>query len=259
MGITVEDYMRAVQRGVRAGMSKILMLEPQTGPWVNQNLWGDQHTQPLPAAPGAIVQVLPKNSGMYGPPAVHSVQLARGDETPAANSDVRARVAYGCGGARNSFDCDWLHGAQFSLVCNELSVNAISYAPDTGTPYDPSGGNVFLAASVAKGSVNSNGAPLTYTEPSVTLADAGPTSIAEFPVRDFVREFTVHLSQNNDATLKNITVSFIGGGSTSYANYDISVFAGGRRVPIPGMTVLVRIRNLAVGNKTVTPQWFLGL
>lgn len=259
MGITIADYTRAIARGVRAGMKRVLVLEPQVGPWVNQNLWGDQRGQPLPAAANQIVQVLPKNARMYGPPCVHTVQLARGDETPAENSDVKARISYGCGGTHNQFDCDWLHGAQFGLVCNEVSVNAVSYAPDSGTPYEASGGNVFLAASVAKGALAAS-FPLTYTEQNVVLTNGGPGSIVDYPVRDFVRELTVHVVQNNDpAVLTSIAVSFITGGSSSAATYDASVFAGGRKVPIPGGTIFVRVRNLFAGTKDVTLQWFLGL
>lgn len=261
MGITIEDYVRAVAKGVRAGMSKVLVLEPQTGNWVNQNLWGDQRFAPLPGDAGAVVQVLGKNTLFYGPPAVHSIQLGRSDEVNAGNADVRARISYGCGGARNSFDVDWVHGAQFSIVCNTVSVDAVTYAPISGLPYDAASASVALVALVTKGTVAQGRCPATYTEPQRVLANApDPASFVTLPFPDFAREVTVHLANNNDpATPTGVTLTFLNSGAQEFAVYDGQVCAGGRSIPIPGGSNLLKVSNASGGPLITTVEWFLGL
>lgn len=254
----VGDLARAVALGTRAAMRRgMRVLEPQKGPWVNQNLWGDQRTQALPQAENQVVNVLGKNTIMYGPPAVHSVNLARGDETPAANAEVRARVTYGCGGVENSFDCDWVHGVQFAIVCNSLSVSAVTYNPFPSSPYDAEDGAVFLGASVAKGSTNSSRWPLTYTEPVTTFAGAGD---ADFPVRDFARALTVHKLLNSDPSVPTmIDVRFLDSSGTPLAAYNVQVCAGGAQIPIPGGCQVVQLHNTDGEGADVVLQWFLGL
>lgn len=251
---TAEDIARAVALGVRSAMRRgVMLLEPQKGPWVNQNLWGDQRTQPFPASAGIVVNVLGKNTIMYGPPTVHSVQLARGDDVLPSNADVRARITYGCGGVENTFDCDWLHGAQFSLVCNSVSVAAVSYAPNINSAYLAAGGAVFLGASVAKGSVNQGACGLTYTEPQITVAAARSYDVK----RDFTREVCVHLAGNNNpATPTNVFVELINSGGF-LVRYDAQVCAGGRRIPVPGGANTLLLSSAAPFTPIV--QWFLGL
>lgn len=255
--IDPRQLMRAVALGTRSALRRGMhVLEPQNGAWQDQNLWGDQRAQPLPLEAGQVVAVLGKNTIMYGPPAVHSLQLARGDETPAVNADVRARITYGCGGTTNSFECDWLHGAQFCLVCNSVSVNAVSYAPRKGAIYDAGDGAVFLAASVVKGSAFA-AMPLTFTEERETFSAA---EINDYPVRDFVREVTVHVPDNDDpAVAQNVQLQFLDAGGGANAQYDAQVCAGGRKIPLPGSTNILRIRNQTGGVTQATVQWFLGL
>jgi len=241
------------------------VLSPTAGPWVNNNLWGDQHFADLPQSAGIVVTVSPKNTKMHGPPHVHSVQLARSDETSGNNADMRARVTYGCGGIENSFDCDWFHGSQFTLVANSVDVKAVSFAPVGWHAYDPALGSLSLRASVAKGSINQSSQPLTYTEPQAFLTDttAPATAFADFPVRDFAKSFTVHLTNdtpNSDPnTPTGVLLEILNGGNI-LAVYDAQVCAGGRVVPLPGFTTAVRIVNTSATLPVIpTLVWFLGL
>lgn len=237
----------ALRRGVTA-------LEPTKGPWTNQNTFGDQRFQPLPATEGQVIQVLPKNTNLYGPPAVHSVQLGRSDDVPTQNADVYARVTVGCGGIENNFECDWLHGVQFSVVCNSISVTAVTYAPNGDAPYATSDASVALKAMVAKGSVQ-QWCPATYTLPTKALF-----ANQFHPVPDFAREFCLQVSANNDPQVpQDSLVHFRNDGGTDLAVYNSQVFAGGRTVPIPGGCNTVFIDFLGPGNPLVTPQFFLGL
>ncbi len=248
----VSGFYRALhQRPVR-------VLEPTTGDWHNQNTWGDQFSGAFPLSPDSVIQVLPKLDRMFGPPAVHSVQLARGDQTPLQNAEVRARISYGCGGVNNSFDCDWQHGAQFTLVCNSLNVSAVTYAPAADLAYNTAGGSFFLGCTVAKGTTDNGGHSLTYTEPTATLALGTGADFSA--ARDFARAVTVHLLDNNNpATATGLVAHFLSFG-VELARYDLQVFAGGRSVPVPGGTTDILINNTAgPANAKLTVQWFLGL
>lgn len=261
---TAAELARAVLAGTRAALrSSILrVLEPTKGPWVNQNTFGDQFFGPLPGSPGQVFAVLPKNTGLYGPPQVHSLQLGRSDAVDAENADVYARITIGCGGVENSFDVDWVHGAQLALVCNSISVNAVSYAPDGTGSYRASGAAVALKAMVAKGSIAQGRCPATYTQALVNLLEVttAPANSVTFNVPDFARELTVHvLGNNNPATPTAITISFENEGGSVIAQYNAQVCAGGRSIPIPGGCNTVFIENASSDQHTVSAEWFLGL
>lgn len=261
---TAQELAQAVFAGARMALRRTVVqaLEPITGSWVNNNLFGDQRFEPLPVTAGSVISVLPKNTRLYGPPAVHSLQLSRSDDVPTENADVYARITTGCGGIENSFDCDWLHGLQLALVCNSISVQAVTYAPFAGQPYDAAAARVALKAAVAKGSTCPSRCPATYTEPSVLLktpVDA-PDNVVVYTFPDFAREFTVHLASNsNPATPTNVFVDFFNAGGTSLATYDAQVCAGGRSIPIPGGANTVAVNNQGGVNLRTTAQFFLGL
>lgn len=254
----------ATGRGMRWALRRgVMMLEPQDGPWANNNNWGDQRFAPLPAAPGQVVQVLPKNSRMYGPPHVHSAALVRSDEVNSGNADVYAQWKVGCGGIENVFQTDWLHGMQLTLVCNSLSVNAVSYAPAADFAYDAADATVSLGVMVAKGSTNPAGLPASFTEPELAIAAAGRHT---FDVPDFARSVIVHVFYNgggtnsNPATQTKTLIGFLAKGGIGLASYDAQVCAGGRAIPIPGGTNQVQVFNDAANQTAqVAVQWQLGL
>jgi hypothetical protein len=208
--------------------------------------------------------VLPKNTGLYGPPAVHSIQLGRSDAVDAQNADVYARITLGCGGVENQFLVDWLHGAQFTVVCNSLSVAALTYAPSASNVYAASGAAVALKAMVAKGSTNPSRCPASYTMPGQPLAEVGnPGSGVSYNVPDFARELCVHVvsnpANNNPAVASVVLITMTNEGGSVLAQYNAQVCAGGRSIPIPGGVNTVFIECIASQVPTVTAQWFLGL
>lgn len=264
------ELARAVALGVRAAMARgMRVLAPQDGKWVNNNLWGDQRFQTLPLTEGAEISISPKLARMYGPPAVHSVQLSRSDDVQPQNADVYARIQYGCGAVNNSFDCDWLHGQQFSLVCNSVEVRAVTYRPIASQPYSVDDGAVALVAMVAKGAINQGRCPLTFTEPRGELTvSGGATPTIAYPVRDFVKQFTVHLagtvgSTNSDPSVPTgIYAQIYTQGGGQLALYDLQVCAGGTaaiQLPSGASHVALVNSNGAGGTKHATLQWFLGL
>lgn len=264
--MTPRDLAQAVLQGMRAALRSTIVraVEPIQGPWVNNNLWGEQRFEPLPSTAGAVISILPKNTKLYGPPAVHSIQLGRSDAVDAENADVYARITLGCGGIENSFDCDWLHGAQLTAVCNSLSVQAVTYAPSASGAYNAAAAAVALKVMVAKGSTNPSRCPLTFTQAGLPLAEvATPGSSVTYNVPDFAREVTVHVvsnpGNNNPAVASIVTISFLNEGGSVLAQYNAQVCAGGRSIPIPGGANTIFIENTASQVPTVTTQWFLGL
>ena len=258
------DLANAVARALRSVLHTTIVaaLEPTKGDWVNQNTFGDQFFGPLPASPGKLLAVLPKNTGLYGPPSVHSLQLGRSDGVDAENADVYARVTIGCGGVENQFDLDWVHGVQITLVCNSISVAAVSYAPDGQSAYRAVGAAVALRAMVAKGSIAQSRCPATFTQALRNLLEVtnAPANAVTYLVPDFARELTVHhLGNNNPATATPITISFLNQGGSVMAQYNAQVCAGGRSIPIPGGANSVFIENASADQHTVSAEWFLGL
>lgn len=262
--VTPQEFAEAAAAAFRHVIRKNVLniIEPTKGPWWNNNFWGDQHAQGVPESEGVTVEVLPKNNRMYGPPAVHSVALVRGDEIVAQNADVYASVTVGCGGIENNFRCDWLHGVQFSIVCNSLHVEAVSYAPSSLVGYNAVGAHIFLGAMVAKGTVNESRCPLTLTEP---LAEVANNGVLDFPVPDFAREVIVHLfiepatTNSNPATATGVIVRLTAAGAGKFAQYDAQVCAGGKSIPIPGGSTEVRIANTSGSTVLMSVQWVLGL
>lgn len=248
---------QAVLSGMRAALRATVVrsVEPIKGPWVNNNLFGEQRFEPLPATANSVISILPKNTRLYGPPAVHSIQLGRSDAVDAENADVYARITLGCGGIENSFDLDWLHGTQIAVVCNSVSVQAVTYAPHGDADYDASDAAVALRAMVAKGSVNQGRCPGTYTLSAMALF--GNRFIT---VPDFAREFCLQVGANNDPTVpQSILLHFRNEGGTDLAVYDAQVCAGGRTIPIPGGCNTIFIDKVGAASPICTPQFFLGL
>ncbi len=252
--ISLAQLAQAVRRGV--GGALVNVLEPIGGPWHNDNNWGDQYNGAFPGEAGQSIAVLPKNARLYGPPAVHSVNLFRNDNSPAQNADVYARVTYGCGGVNNSFDCDWLHGSQFSIVCNTVNIVAVTYRPTDQDPYNAADGFFFLGAAVAKGSTT-RGAPLTFTTQRARIAAAGAHT---FPVVDFARRVTACIGPNNNdnpANPTNVTLGFQTRVGTEIVQYDAQVCAGNAMVAVPGGTTSIIVRTPAA--RDVALVWELGL
>jgi hypothetical protein len=240
-------------------------LEPQQGDWSGSNFWGDQYTSRrdangvtnFPKTAGQVIGVLPKNNRMYGPPKTVTVNLYRSDDPQVGNADFRARVTYGVGGASNQFFCDWTAGTQFSITANNVSVDAVSYAPDGLQAYMPdTTDGFFLGAMVTEGASASEG--LTYTEPLQSVTNG---NVLNFDAPDFAKRIMVHSALKLDYTAATgIFLQFISG-ATLIAEYDLRVMGGylDGGILIPGGCRHVRLTNASGGTVYLAPQWVLAL
>lgn len=242
------------------------VLEPQRGEWSGSNFWGDQFTSRrdadghtnFPKTAGQVLGVLPKNNRMYGPPKTVTVNLYRSDDPQIGNADFRARVTYGVGGATNQFFCDWNAGTQFTITANNVSVDAVSYAPDGLAAYQADNvDGFFLGAMVTEGA--SPAVNLTYTEP---LTEIPHGATVNFQAPDFAKRLLVHSALKLDYTAAtNIFLQFISG-TVTVAEYDLRVMGDNLSdgILIPGGCRTARLSNAtAVGSVFVTPQWVLAL
>jgi hypothetical protein len=229
-------------------------VEPRDGDWHNNPLWGRQFSGVMPPTAGTVFSVASSDS-FPGPPALHTVQLYRGDERIANNADVYARISYGVGGSYNSFDMDWGAGAQFSLTASSIRVDAVTYAPDGFNAYAASTAPLVLGATFGKGTVG-HGPPVTKTESMQRMA---PGAALDFPVPDFARavivrstDLTNGLGANNRGNINQANTTMLAVGAYTQAgnslwSLDSQLWAGAAGAvgqPLPGGTTYVKVSNL---------------
>jgi|SRR5882724_685075 len=245
-----------LQRNARGHVVRATpVLEPTTGAWVNDNTWGDQFRGVMPQSEGKQIQIL-KNSRFYGPPKVHSINLFRSDVRLPENADVHAHITYGGGGVSNEFFCDWNQGIQLALVCNTLTIAAVTYAPSSNANYNAADGQIFLGAMIAQGSAGVRGQALTLTEPVATIA-AGANQL--FNVPDFAVAVRVRLFQSDDpSTPTGVNIDQIVGSLLATTN-DAQVCAAGRDLPLVGAVDQIQLFNTTGAGVTLVVQWVLGL
>jgi hypothetical protein len=226
-----------------------VIIEPQSGPWKNNNAWGDKRDIAMPAE-GVRTQVFDGRK-IVGPPRVQSVQLARGRPQSGSNSDFRAFIEYGVGALNGDFVCDWADGVQFTIVANWVRVTAITYRPNPINPYDPATGLINIGAGVAEGTVT-KGREATFTESQLILG-AGAAGVFESP--KLAR--AVLLWGGNPTQV----VDFIGAGSLNPFTGTIASFVTYRDFGMifPGGAERVVVAADPASDQTVTVQWFLGL
>jgi hypothetical protein len=238
-------------------LQRMLIEEPSDGWWRQAGAFGFRYQGLVPASAGVELPVL-EQLNLPGPPAPWWVHLYRSDRgLPAGeesgNYAFRARIIYGVGGIQNVLEVDWLQGVQFPIVCNSISIQAISYnSIDNGEPYESSGDSVVLGTMLGKGAAGV-GIPPTYTTPAQFNA-AGPGVTADFPIPDLARRMSVYTdvfpSQPNYAT---IGVGFRGGAANTVAFYSGDPDLGGTNlllssqgVPIPNHAKTARIDSPAL-------------
>lgn len=244
----------------------VAVLEPQAGEWSTNNVWGDQFNSKraadgstnMPKTAGQVLGILPKNNSMYGPPKTMTVNLYRSDGPQVGNADFYARITYGVGGGTNQFFCDWSSGMQFSLTANNVSVDAVSYAPNSQGAYAPDAvDGFFLGALVTEGGCG-DAAPLTFTEPLTVV----PTlQHVDFAAPDFARRLLIHTVVALDPTVDTGIFVQFRSGAVGLAGYDLRVMRENlsEGILIPGGARDVRITNTTGADFIVTAQWVLGL
>lgn len=233
----------------------VIVSEPLIGEWSNNPMWGSGYNNPMPTSEGAEVPVFSLDR-TYGPPAVHTINLFSSQNVGSSNSELRARVRFGAGAVQNELLFDWFQGAQFSIVADHFRITAVTYAPDGTAAYSAVSNDISLTASIAKGTAGGNSAPLTYTEPLVSIAGGG--SAQTFTPPPFAKGLNVFIDGNDDpATDTSVVYTyFIAGQSLSG---DCKIFAGSSGVLLPGGLRAVLITNNNVGAQKVVVQWILGL
>ena len=145
--------------------------------------------------PGASIPVL--QIADLGPPQAITLQLDReilALPPGAANAGVRARITWGCGGARDTLIADWCDGGQFQLVAQSLEVDALCYQPYPLGIFGWSGYQLAVSAAVGHGQASTIHPFLTERIPAIA---PGASTAALFPPA-FARAVSVFPSYDSD-------------------------------------------------------------
>lgn len=236
------------------------VVQPDKGPWENDNQWGTSRSDVWPASPGQTVIIVDKPR-LPGPPAVHTILFDRSNqEGQILNSDIRAVIEYGAGGTRNTFLCDWQNGGQISLVCNSLRIGYQTFAPHDA-PYVPQTSNLNVGVAIGRGN-RGNGMPATYTAQAVTIHD-GSNHI--FPAPDFAKRVTILQGGIVGAPFLDPSipsgVTVLISGSHGAEIFDYARFIRNPTVTLPGGCKSVTIINNTGGGASISPFviWELSL
>lgn len=218
----------------------------------NPEQWGARYKGQLPASSGALVQVLsnPSIAGDAVPIGVHLFKPDRVAPSVSENADARAKITYGSGAAENSFFCDW--DAQFSLVCQRITVELQTYPPlsEDVEPYAASATReVIFGALIGRGACPSGGADsLGFTSDGVLV---GAASQVVYDIPDFARRYYPVVSKDpvsggvmpSGAELANMTVALL-----NQATYQLSVVALSEDILARGLPIPGGIARISFGN-----------
>ena len=128
----------------------------------------------------------------WGEPVVWTVSLGlefSEEAWPGAERgfDVVAEVAYGAGGATETFQVDWLVGTTFSVPMNAISIDAFWAFPETGSSGSSRPNDLKLRVLLARGPRGGGLPPTKFAtllngEPYVTMVDnAVVTPVGRIP------------------------------------------------------------------------------
>lgn len=266
-------------------LREIGIIEPLKGHWLNNNSWGDAYNGDFPLTYDKIIPIAELND-TPGPPRVYTVQLFR--DMSAAEplvAEVKARITYGVGAVRHTFDIDYLAGCQFSLVASYIKVEAITYSPVVNfNPAQPL--NYLYNPATAAGPTArlrigaSFGAYAVATQPKLTLSsayDQSQATIAQYDIPNFARAFIVRCSGVQAAgpnpvygsvptTLTGITAQITNEVGAAYGIFDTCIFAGPagtEGIPLPAGASRITVSAGGIvapaGNFSRYVQWILAV
>jgi hypothetical protein len=238
---------------------RVFTLEPTIEWWTSNNHFGNRYTGLIPDSDNFSIPIL-NIDALPGPPGPASLKLFRSDQQvikggPTKNSDFRARITYGAGGAANTFDMDWGVGGLVPLVANAIRIDAVTYAPNGDVPYLSAGGKIILGCTLGAGGQGA-GLPPTLTSQIFELG-FGATTNSLIP--DFSRRVSPILNRidGQPPVLSEYQLSFTGNYPTGLYEITASMIESG--IGVPGACNRVTIRNTGVHATRVAFRHELGL
>lgn len=136
--------------------------------WYEENSPGQIRTVQNSSFPSLTHQVPILEVRDFGAPLAIVLQLDReyvnrGIGGPAVAYGIRARIAWGCGGASDFFECDWAEGGLINLVAQRLTVTAHAFDSDPNLGFNMGDDIINLSAAVGHG--NAEGIHPFYSDP----------------------------------------------------------------------------------------------
>lgn len=213
---------------------------------------------PIDGAPLGVMQVTQVSPNKIQ---LLTIQIDRERITEAPNCELRCRIRWGVGGARDFLFCDWSDGGLISLVADELWVDAIPYAPsEQFGPFDPTGFERLISACVGEG--GNDAIPPQFTAPLVMLLPGAATSV---PVPAYARAVSV-VAMNTGFGAGTVLsdpypdlVMRLFAGTTQLATFVGPTVAGGAAVPIARAGAVTINNTSATERISVSPVFHLGV
>ena len=247
---------------------------PELGSYKGLAQFGQKISIPIPRPPPIfpnppLAPAIPAEGAEYivlqtdflpGPPSAVTVQLVRFDNTNAVNARPVAKFLVRNGGVTYSFRADWSYGQAVTLVCDSFTVSAaIEKAKGGLFPYDFSGANYSLAATLGLGAVSGRA---VLSDLTMTIGPHSPAGVAQWPVPVFARSVFFALegdangSTNGTGAWDDDTLLFQQGLSEVNAKQLSRVI--GTFWPLQGGSSVVQA-VAPTNDVTITPIWELAL
>lgn len=194
--------------------------------------------------------------------AIHliTVQIDREDIQESNNCDLRCRIRWGVGGARDFLECDWADGGLISIVADELWVDAIPFRPVDFSAYVSAGFERLLSCCVGLG--GNDAIPPQWTSAVRRIAPAG---FFDFPIPAYTRAVSLvaHYSPGAPNLLASPYPDLVLELNQSLPFFPIGLFTGdtivgGAAVPVSN-AANARVHNIGADNIDTTVIFHLGV
>jgi hypothetical protein len=249
LGCTLQTEPEEPMRGYREGAAARVLND------VNWGFASMPESGALPAE-GTVVPLVKTPAGE--PPVTHGVLLSTTPNLGSTNADVRAQVTFGTGAMTTNFLCDFANGAQFSLVAQQVQIDAVTFRPSLLTAYNPTpipgGGRLGFGAGLVRGELTPP-FPLTYTEPVVSLATI-TQRIYKIPA--FARRARIYSSTTILPATINVQLA-TSDLSTLFWSTDGTPFQATAAVALPGYADVLVLLNADASTRTFIVQWELSI
>lgn len=266
LGVGVFGSPKDLDRISRGKMVRVMSDSPPLSP-IKEGAFIPRDGQPI-----GVMQVTQVDPGvrsqddqhLFSPGEIHllTVQIDREKIQSSLNCDLRCRIRWGVGGARDFLICDWADGGLISIVADELWVDAIPYATTDDLPFEAQGFERLISACVGIG--GNDAIPPQFTTPIRTLAPGAIQTISPTPAYARAVSLVAHYAPGAANPLADpypdLTLELFSAlPAQDYAMYIGPTIVGGAAVPISGADG-VRIRNTsAVDSISLRAVFHLGV
>lgn len=239
---TMQDLLKR-GKGLLGGVPLVAPIIPRTGAWTGDNQIGRR----APYGPDNRGRQTILKMDEWGPPEIWTVSLFILTKFKLYDGfNVRANINFGVGGSTQTYECDWLNGAQISLPMNAINVEAIFENVDISTE----GAGLELSVQIARGSRGGTRPPVNTISENLVVANASTSS--RFDIPKFAKKIVFvpsTMSAAGRTAFFASTTQVITSTGNDVGASDVAIGSGdkaigiGIEVPVTGEARFVRISN----------------